>query len=30
MDFEIIGKVTNAEIIATGRGIRDIARLRKR
>ncbi|MEN3332904.1 MAG: hypothetical protein V7641_2269 [Blastocatellia bacterium] len=30
MDFEIIGKITNAEIIAIGRGIRDVARLRKR
>ena len=30
MDFEIIGKITNAQIIATGRGIRDVARLRKR
>jgi hypothetical protein len=30
MDFEIIGKITDAQIIATGRGIRDVARLRKR
>jgi len=30
MDFEIIGKITNIETIATGRSIRDLARLRKR
>jgi hypothetical protein len=30
MDFEVIGKVTNIETIATGRAIRDIARLHKR
>jgi hypothetical protein len=30
MDFEIIGKITNIETIATGRAIRDLARLRKR
>ena len=30
MDFEIIGKITHIETIATGRSIRDLARLRKR
>jgi len=30
MDFEVIGKITDIETIATGRSIRDIARLRKR
>ena len=30
MDFEIIGKITDIEKIATGRSIRDLARLRKR
>jgi hypothetical protein len=30
MDFEIIGKITAIETIATGRSIRDLARLRKR
>jgi hypothetical protein len=30
MDFEIIGKITDIETIATGRSIRDLARLRKR
>ena len=30
MDFEIIGKITDIETIATGRSIRDLPRLRKR
>jgi hypothetical protein len=30
MDFEIIGKIKDIETIATGRSIRDLARLRKR
>jgi hypothetical protein len=30
MDFEIIGKITDIEMIATGRSIRDLTRLRKR
>lgn len=30
MDFKIIGKISAIETIATGRAIRDIARLRKR
>ena len=30
MDFEITGKITDIETIATGRSIRDLARLRKR
>ena len=30
MDFEIIGEITNAEAIATGSSIHDLARLRKR
>jgi hypothetical protein len=30
MDFEIIGKIMDIETIATGRSIRDLARLRKR
>jgi hypothetical protein len=30
MDFEIIGKITHIETIATGRSIRDLTRLRKR
>lgn len=30
MDFEIIGEITNAETIATGRSIHDLARLRRR
>ena len=30
MHFEILGQVTDAETIATGSGIREIARLRKR
>ncbi len=29
MDFEIIGKITNTEVIASGRTIRGLARLRK-
>ena len=29
MDFEIISEITNVEVIATGTGIRDRARLRK-
>ena len=29
MDFEIIGKITVGETIATGREIRDLARLRR-
>jgi hypothetical protein len=29
MDFEIVGEITNIEPIATGRSIRDLARLRK-
>jgi hypothetical protein len=29
MDFEIIGKITNTEVIAAGRTIRGLARLRK-
>jgi len=29
MDFEIIGEIANAETIATGRSIHDLARLRK-
>lgn len=29
MDFEILGEITEVEIIAIGRGIRDLARLRK-
>lgn len=29
MDFEIIGEISNIEIIAVGKGIRDRARLRK-
>ena len=29
MDFEIIGKITNPEVIAAGRAIRGLARLRK-
>lgn len=29
MDFEILSEITDVEIIATGRGIRDLARLRK-
>lgn len=30
MDFEIIGRIKEIEVIATGSGIRDVARLRKR
>lgn len=30
MHFEIVGEITNVETIAVGRGIRDLARLRKR
>ena len=30
MDFEIIGKISEIETIATGRSIRGLARLRKR
>jgi hypothetical protein len=30
MDFEIIGSITEIEVIAIGNRIRDIARLRKR
>jgi hypothetical protein len=30
MDFKVIGDITGAETIATGAGIREIARLRKR
>ncbi|MDB9314931.1 hypothetical protein PN462_17590 [Spirulina sp. CS-785/01] len=30
MDFEIIGEITDIEAIATGQGIRDRDRLRKR
>ena len=29
MDFEIIGEIAHLETIATGRGVRDRARLRK-
>jgi len=29
MNFEIIGEITDVEIMAAGSGIRDIARLRK-
>ena len=29
MDFEIIGEIAHLEMIATGRGVRDRARLRK-
>lgn len=29
VDFEIIGDITNVEVIATGAGIRDRARLQK-
>jgi hypothetical protein len=29
MDFEIVGDVTNVEVIAVGSSIREIARLRK-
>jgi hypothetical protein len=30
MHFEIVGEITEVETIATGAGIRDLARLRKR
>lgn len=30
MDFEIIGKITDIETVATRRSIRDLARLRRR
>jgi len=30
MHFEIVGEITDVETIAVGRGIRDLARLRKR
>jgi hypothetical protein len=30
MDFEIIGRITEVEVIAVGSRIRDLARLRKR
>ncbi len=30
MYFEIVGEITDIEIIAKGRGIRDLARLRKK
>jgi hypothetical protein len=30
MYFEIVGEITNIEVIARGRGIRDIARIRKK
>ncbi|MDX1506222.1 MAG: hypothetical protein R3221_10925 [Spongiibacter sp.] len=30
MDFEIVGKIENIQPIATGTGIRDLAKLRKR
>ena len=30
MDFEIIGRITEIEVIAIGNRIRDLARLRKR
>lgn len=29
MDFDIVGDLTDIETIATGRGIRDLARLRR-
>lgn len=29
MDFEIVGEITNIEIIAAGTGVRDRARLRR-
>jgi hypothetical protein len=29
MNFEIVGEITNIEIIAKGRGIRDLARLQR-
>lgn len=30
MYFEIIGEITNVEVIARGRGIRDLARVRRK
>ena len=30
MDFELVGEITEVKTIATGRGVRDRARLRKR
>ena len=30
MYFELVGEITDTETIASGRGIRDLARLRKR
>jgi hypothetical protein len=30
MHFELVGEITQVETVATGRGIRDLARLRKR
>ena len=30
MHFELVGEITQVETIATGRGIRDLARLRRR
>lgn len=30
MYFEIVGEITDIEVIAKGRGIRDLARLRKK
>lgn len=29
MDFQVIGKVTDVEVIAVGRGVRDLRRLRR-
>ena len=29
MDFDVLGKITDIETIATGRGIRDLHRLRR-
>jgi len=29
MDFDLVGEITDVETIATGRGIRDLARLRR-
>jgi hypothetical protein len=30
MHFELVGEITQVETVATGRGIRDLTRLRKR
>lgn len=30
MHFDLVGEITQVEMVATGRGIRDLARLRKR